>query len=94
MSTATESLTDRDHRIDSVIYEPSALDRGEPPDPAEWVTRHPELASDLEEHFRDLNALGLLETQSETTSCSKGWARAARGWSSVPGTGSTGTSSP
>ena len=65
MSTATESLTDdRDHRIDSVIYEfLSAIDRGESPNPAEWVTRHPELAPDLEEHFRDLDALGLLETR-------------------------------
>ena len=56
MSTATESLTeDRDHRIDSVFYEfLSAIDRGESPDPAEWVARHPELAPDLEEHFRDL----------------------------------------
>ena len=59
MSTATESLTDRDHRIDSVIYEfLSAIDRGESADPAEWVTRHPELAPDLEEHFRDLDGAG------------------------------------
>ena len=39
------------------------LTAASPPTPAEWVTRHPELAPDLEEHFRDLDALGLLETR-------------------------------
>ena len=96
MSTATESLTeDRDHRIDSVFYEfLSAIDRGESPDPAEWVARHPELAPDLEEHFRDLDALGLLETRVGDYRLLKRLGKGGEGMVFRAQTGSTGTSSP
>ena len=58
MSTSFENSTDRELRVDLAIYDfHAAVDRGEAPSPAEWVARHPEIAPELEEYFRDLEQL-------------------------------------
>jgi serine/threonine protein kinase len=61
MSPETCEPKDREELVNLVIYDfHEAIERGESPDPAEWVARYPEIAPELNAYFNDLAWLGLV----------------------------------
>ena len=66
MNPTSPSDIERDEKINVVVFEfESAVDRGEKPDPAEWVAKHPDLAPELAEYFEGLATLGLGKSRNE-----------------------------
>ena len=68
MNPRSPSDIERDEKINVVVFEfESAVDRGESPDPAEWVALHPDLAPELAEYFEGLATLGLSKPRDQET---------------------------
>lgn len=60
MGPGTHDANDREALINLAIYDyHAAIDRGESPDPAEWATRHPEIAAEFQIYLDDLAGLNL-----------------------------------
>src|SRR5262245_46415534 len=58
MTMETECVSERDALINLAIFDyHAAVERGESPDPAAWVAQYPEITSELEAYFDDLNQL-------------------------------------
>src|SRR3954454_5034155 len=62
MGRDDEGPSDLDMKVDLAIYDfHAAADRGASPSPSAWVAGHPEIATQLEEYFRDLAELPAVE---------------------------------
>jgi serine/threonine-protein kinase len=67
MGRADEGASDLDMKVDLAIYDfHAAADKGAAPSPAAWVANHPEIATQLEEYFRDLTEVLPSESEAES----------------------------
>jgi hypothetical protein len=61
METETLDVNEREELVNLAIYDYHlAVERGESPDPEEWVAANPEIAEQLAAYFEDLKGLDIL----------------------------------